>query len=66
MAAISAAVIKLHEVRMPDRLEWLRHLLRRCEAKAAKIAEQATHGPHACGDATFIEVCAKSLPALLS
>jgi hypothetical protein len=50
---------------MPDRFEWLRHLLRRCEAKAAKIAEQATHGPHACGDATFIEVYAKSLPALL-
>jgi hypothetical protein len=29
------------------------------------LAEQATHGPHACGDAIFIEVYAKSLPALL-
>ena len=23
------------------------------------------HGPHACGDATFIEVYAKTLPALM-
>ena len=32
---------------------------------AARIAEQATHGPSACGDATFIEVYAKTMPALL-
>ena len=45
--------------------EWFWHLFAKCEAKAARIAEQAVHGPHACGDATFIEVYAKTMPALL-
>jgi hypothetical protein len=62
MTAVSAAVIKMHEQAERDRPEWFR----RCEAKAAKIAEQASHGPHSCGDATFIEVYAKTLPALMT
>jgi hypothetical protein len=37
----------------------------KCEAKAARIAEQAAHGPAACGDATFIEVYARTMPALI-
>ncbi len=45
---------------------WFWHLFAVCEAKAARVAGQATHGAGACGDATFIEVYAKSLPALLT
>ena len=65
MAAVGAAVIKMHKAEMAKRPEWFWHLFAKCEAKAARIAEQAAHGPHACGDATFIEVYAKTMPTLL-
>ncbi len=51
---------------MAKRPEWFWHLLLRAETKATKIAAQASHGPSACGDATFIEVYAKTLPALFT
>jgi len=63
---LTFAVIKLHKEAMDKRPEWFWHLFAKCEAKAARVAEQATHGPHACGDATFIEVYAKTLPALVT
>ena len=66
MAAVSAAVAGMHEAEMDKKPKWFWHLFRRCEVKAERIAEQASHGPHACGDATFIEVYAKTLPALLT
>ena len=66
MGTIGAAVIKLHKEAMDKRPEWFWHLFAKCEAKAARVAEEATHGPHACGDATFIEVYAKTLPALVT
>ena len=66
MGTIGAAVIKMHKAEMDKRPEWFWHLFAKCEAKAARMAEQATHGPDACGDATFIEVYAKSLPALVT
>jgi len=66
MGTVGAAVIKMHRAEMDKRPEWFWHLFAKCEAKAARIAEQATHGPHACGDATFIEVYAKSMPALVA
>ena len=56
---------KMHKAEMAKRPEWFWHLFAKCEAKAARIAEQAVHAPHACGDATFIEVYAKTMPALL-
>ena len=65
MGAVGAAVIKMHKEAMDKKPEWFWHLFAKCEAKAARIAEQAVHGPHACGDATFIEVYAKTMPALL-
>ena len=65
MGAVGAAVIKMHKAEMAKRPEWFWHLFAKCEAKAARIAEQAAHGPAACGDATFIEVYAKTMPALL-
>jgi len=66
MGAVGAAVIKMHKEAMDKKPDWFWHLFAKCEAKAARIAEQATHGPQACGDATFIEVYAKSLPALVA
>jgi hypothetical protein len=67
MTAVSAAVINMHQAHATDdRAEWFNHILRRCEAKAATIAEQAALRPEACGDATFIEVFAKTLPALFT
>ena len=66
MAAVGAAVIKLHKETVDKEPEWFWHLFAKCEAKAARIAEQAAHGPRACGDATFIEVYAKNLPALVT
>ncbi|MGB9114125.1 hypothetical protein [Bradyrhizobium sp.] len=65
MSTIGAAVIKMHKEAMDKKPAWFWHLFAKCEAKAARIAEQAAHGPHACGDATFIEVYAKTLPALM-
>jgi hypothetical protein len=66
MMAVSEAVIKAHEAALREKPEWFWHLLKRCEVKSERIAEQATHGPQACGDATFIEIYAKTLPALLT
>ena len=66
MAAVGAAVLKMHREAMDKKPDWLWHLFAVCEAKAARIAEQATHGAGACGDATFIEVYAKTLPALVT
>jgi hypothetical protein len=66
MTAVSAAAIEMHAAVMQAKPEWFWHMMRRCEAKAAKIAEQASHGPHANGEATFIEVYAKTLPTLFT
>jgi hypothetical protein len=66
MGAVGAAVIKMHKEAMDRKPDWFWHLFAKCEAKAARIAEQAAHGPHSNGDATFIEVYAKTLPALLT
>jgi hypothetical protein len=66
MAAVGAAVIKMHKEARDKKPDWFWHLFAKCEAKAARIAEQAAHGPHSNGDATFIEVYAKTLPALFT
>jgi hypothetical protein len=66
MGAVGAAAIKMHKAEIDKKPEWFWHLFAKCEAKAARIAEQAAHAPHACGDATFIEVYAKTMPALLT
>jgi hypothetical protein len=66
MEAGRAAAMKMHEAVLRAKPEWFWHMLRRCEAKAAGIAEQASHGPHANGEATFIEVYAKTLPTLFT
>jgi len=66
MAAVSAAVVKMHEQAMREKPKWFWHLLKRCEGKAAKVAEHAAQGQYACGDATFIEVYAKTLPTLFT
>jgi hypothetical protein len=65
MAAVGAAVIKLHKETMDKKPEWFWHLFSKCEAKAARIADQAAHTPRANGDATFIEVYARTLPELM-
>jgi hypothetical protein len=66
MTAASAAAIQMHEAVLRAKPEWFWHMMRRCEAKAAKIAEQASRGPDASGDATFIEVYATTLPTLFT
>jgi hypothetical protein len=63
---VSAAVVEMHQQALQDRPDWFWHLLKRCEVKAAKIAEQAAQGQYACGDATFCEVYAKTLPMLFT
>ena len=65
MAAVGAAVIKLHKDTVDKEPEWFWHLFAKCEAKAARIAEQAAHAPRSNGDATFIEVYARTLPELV-
>src|SRR5579872_353040 len=65
MSAVGAAVIKMHHDAMEKKPDWFWHLFARCEAKAVRIAEEAAHAPNACGDATFIEVYAMTLPALM-
>ena len=65
MAAVGAAVIKLHKKTLDKKPEWFWHLFTKCEAKAARIADQAAHAPRSNGDATFIEVYAKTLPELV-
>ena len=66
MEAVSAAAIKMHDQAMHKKPKWFWHLLKRCEAKASKIAEHAAQGQYACGDATFCEVYAKTLPTLFT
>jgi hypothetical protein len=66
MGTIGAAVIKMHKEALDIKPEWFWHLFAKCEAKAARIAGQAAQDPNACGDATFIEVYAKTLPALVT
>jgi hypothetical protein len=66
MGTVGAAVLKMHKQTLDKKPDWFWHLFAVCEAKAARVAEQATHGPQACGDATFIEVYAKTLPALVT
>jgi hypothetical protein len=65
MAAVGAAVIKLHKETMDKEPEWFWNLFAKCEAKAARIAGQAAHVPRSNGDATFIEVYARTLPELV-
>jgi hypothetical protein len=66
MSAVGAAVIKKHKHRIDENPEWFWHLFAKCEAKAARIAEQAARAPQACGDAAFIETYAKNLPKLIT
>jgi len=66
MSAVGAAVIKMHKEAVDKRPDWFWHMYAKCEAKAARIAEQAAQGPNACGDATFIEAYAKNLPKLMT
>ena len=65
MAAVGAAVIKLHKETMDKKPEWFWHLFAKCEAKAARLADLAAHAPRSNGDATFIEVYARTLPELV-
>jgi hypothetical protein len=65
MAAVGAAVIKLHKKTMDKQPEWFWNMFAKCEAKAARIAAQAARAPRSNGDATFIEVYAKTLPELV-
>jgi hypothetical protein len=64
MGAVGAAVIKMHKEAMDKKPDWFWHLFAKCEAKAARIAAQAALSARSNGDATFIEVYAKNLPAL--
>jgi hypothetical protein len=66
MAAVSAAAIEKNEAVMRAKPEWFGHIMQRCEAKAAKIAEQAARGPDANGEATFIEVYTSTFPTLFT
>ena len=66
MSAVGAAVIKTNKEALHKKPDWFWHLFAKCEAKAARIAEQAARAPNACGDATFIEVYARNLPRLMT
>jgi hypothetical protein len=66
MSAVGAAVIKKHRPALGKSPDWFWHMFAKCEAKAARIAEQAARDPEACGDATFIEVYAAQLPKLMA
>ena len=65
MGTVGAAVIKLHKETMDKKPEWFWHLFAKCEAKAARLADLAAHAPRSNGDATFIEVYARTLPELV-
>ena len=65
MGTVGAAVIKLHKETMDKKPEWFWHLFAKCEAKAVRLADQAAHAPRSNGDATFIEVYARTLPELV-
>jgi hypothetical protein len=65
MSAVGAAVIKKNKAELEKNADWFWHMFAKCEAKAARLAEQATRDPKACGDATFIETYARNLPKLM-
>ena len=65
MATVNAAAIEAHQAVMHAKPEWFHHIMRRCEAKAAKIAEQAA-GHDANSEATFVEVYTRTFPALFT
>jgi hypothetical protein len=65
MGTVGAAVIKLHKETLDKKPEWFWHMFAKCEAKAARIAAQAARTPRSNGDATFIEVYARTLPELV-
>lgn len=62
---IGAAVIKKNKAALDKNPDWFWHMFAKCEAKAARIAEQAARDPQGCGDATFIEAYAGQLPKLM-
>ncbi|VIO73255.1 hypothetical protein CI1B_48600 [Bradyrhizobium ivorense] len=66
MSAVGAAVIKRSKTALGKNPDWFWHMFAKCEAKAARIAEQAARDPNAWGDATFIETYASQLPKLLT
>ncbi|QPF85542.1 hypothetical protein IC762_04220 [Bradyrhizobium genosp. L] len=66
MSAVGAAVIKKHKAALARNADWFWHMFAKCEAKAARLAEQAAHDPAGCGDATFIETYARQLPKLMT
>jgi hypothetical protein len=66
MAAGRVEAIETYEAVMRAKPEWFWHMLQRCEAKAAGIAEQASHGAHADGAAAFMEVYGRTLPTLFA
>ena len=47
MSAVGAAVLKRHKHAMDKKPEWFWHIFAKCEAKAARIAEQAARAPQA-------------------
>ncbi|MFB9264897.1 hypothetical protein ACFFWD_17300 [Bradyrhizobium erythrophlei] len=65
MSAVGAAVIKQNKAALSKNPDWFWHMFAKCEAKAARLAEEAARSPDACGDATFIEAYAKNLPKLM-
>jgi hypothetical protein len=66
MSAVGAAVIKRSKAALGKNPDWFWHMFAKCEAKAARMAEQAARDPNAWGDATFIETYANQLPKLLT
>lgn len=66
MSAVGAAVIKKNKAALGNNADWFWHMFAKCEAKAARVAEEAARDPRACGDATFIETYARQLPKLMA
>ena len=66
MSAVGAAVIKKNKTALGKNADWFWHMFAKCEAKAARLAEEAARDPEAWGDATFIEIYARQLPKLLT
>ncbi|WGS21767.1 MULTISPECIES: hypothetical protein [unclassified Bradyrhizobium] len=66
MSAVGAAVIKKNKAALGENADWFWHIFAKCEAKAARVAEEVARDPQACGDATFIETYARQLPKLMT
>ena len=64
--AVASAVTQAHEQAQRERPYWFRHILMRCGVEADKIAEQAAQAQYSDGEATYVEVYAKTLPTLLT